>query len=262
MNRSLLSMVSIAALAPIAVELPALDESVVALPGETRIGAAGGIAYYAFIARGCEGQEIDHLGVHARDGAFVLEHRFESKPIRLGVRAGWVRDEIDPDSTGPLFIGAPTGVTLTNTYVNPHVSFEGPRGGMGLGYIWHEREFTRASQGVLNETDYSLNDLSGHVVIGHPDRKHFAVRWMESVPLYSGGGYLTLGLGGRHGPVDLESGATAGGPYDRVGAFLNGRYGLASGVCIGLGLVVGGDNETRQAGASLSLEYRTRAARP
>jgi hypothetical protein len=69
MNRSAFMLASLVAITPFAVEAPDSLGTSGTLPGETSVRIAGGAGYYAFIARGCEGQQIDHVPVHSGEAA-------------------------------------------------------------------------------------------------------------------------------------------------------------------------------------------------
>src|SRR5262249_55734824 len=89
--------------------------------------------------------------------------------------------------------------------------------GIGVGWVVAQEEFI-----VRSETQRI--PLSGHVRIGNPQRIAFAVRLMESLPLYSGGGQVELGIELEKQKIDARIALSAFGPYDNPGLGLRGGY--------------------------------------
>jgi hypothetical protein len=262
MHRSLIAILVLAVLAPLSLEIQSDGESSwVEMPNGTRVEVLGGVGEYAFVSRGCEGQILDTDVVKLRDAGMLVEQGFGDFPVRLGVRGGVIRERAQFDS-GVLF-DPNTGtyvpfdgrVTYDNRYVNPYLSYVRPAGSVGFGWVFHDIEFLTAGEGSRDQSDHPANDFSAHLRIGSP-RRYFAIQWMEGVPISSGGGYLTLGIGGqpRDARVHLFGGLGAGGPYEGAGLALQASYALspqfsahlrsrlgysggkgASGVALGLG---------------------------
>jgi hypothetical protein len=254
MRAPLLMTGLLAAVMPLAMEAPREFETFPDSLGQTRVRLAGGAGTYAFVVRGCEGQVIGTLPVHYRDAGVSLDHRFAGSPIRVGVRAGMLHDEIG-GASGSVF-GLQEGTT-TNRYVNPNFEIDRGNGAVSLGWVVHERDFITTGEGAREQPDHPLNDLSASVRFGRPEGRYFAVRWMESVPLYSEGGYLTMGLGGSPQPgLELSVGMSAGGPFEGAGLFARGAKVWES----GLGVTAAGRtglSEPAAVGATLGIEYRT-----
>lgn len=218
MKRSLVLLAGLTGALPLSIEFPGAFDTTSTTgspaPSETRFRIAGGGGTYSFIARGCEGRVIDHVSSHFRDASVSIEHRPGASPIALGIRGGWIRDRIDSSATPERFGTVPLGRTTANRYVNPYLEYDPGPLSVGLGAVFHEREFITAGEAARKAADHPLNDFSGHVRIGTL-RRYVAVSWMESEPLYSGGGYLTLGIGG--GNEDSRFSAFAGlggGPFE------------------------------------------------
>jgi hypothetical protein len=259
MNRSAFMLASLVAITPFAVEAPDSLGTSGTLPGETSVRIAGGAGYYAFIARGCEGQQIDHVPVHFGEAAGEISHRFASAPYRIGVRGGWIEDRIGGSSSGILG-SSDIDTTRTTGYVNPFVALEARRVSVGVGWVAHDNEFMTTNENASLDENHAINDVSAHLIIGSLDRKYFAIRWMESVPLYSGGGYLTIGVGGGapDSPLELYGGFSAGGPYDSGGLFFDGSYQLPKNLRVTLAARGGYGGNQAQTGVSLGLMYRMR----
>jgi hypothetical protein len=252
MSRNLAFIVVLAAVAPLAVDTSG-PESTAVSPGGTLLRASAGAASYAFLARGCNGQVLERVRAHAQDASVSIDQPLGVTGVHVGARAGSLRDRIDTTSS-ERFAGVPAGRTTTNRYVNPYLAYERAGAGIGAGALFHEREFLTAGERARTERGHAINDVSLHLRLG-PDRgPHFIGRWMESEPLYSGGGYLTLGIGGtgERLPLSFEVGLAAGGPYEGAGGFLKSRWQSRS----GLGLDVAGRGGAEGSGASVGVRYQ------
>jgi hypothetical protein len=228
MKRSLVLLAGLSGALPLSFEIPGpVDSTSSSTAFHTRVRVAGGAGTYSFIVRGCEGQVIDHVSSHFRDGSVSIEHRPGTSPIALGVRGGWIRDRIDTSATPERFANVPLGRTTGNRYVNPYLAFDPGPMGVGLGMVFHDREFITAGEHAREQADHPLNDFSGHLRIGALQKKYVELSWMESEPLYSGGGYLTLGLGGgtRDGRLSVFAGL-GGGPYEGIAPMARAGYSL------------------------------------
>ncbi len=222
MNRSLIAIVVLSAATPLAFDVPRDTAS-----SETTLELGAGYGEYALISRGCEGQIVDQDFVHFADAGAQLEHRFAGPGLTAGVRGGVLRDDPDEDPATPA-----AEAPADNRYVNPYLALEGPHSGAGIGVVLHEREFPTAGEGAREADDHPLNDISAHLRLGDRDEKFFAVEWMEGVPLYSDGGYLTIGGGGRMNwrPLHVHAGLATGGPYEGAGGFVRLRCELRPGI--------------------------------
>lgn len=250
---------ALSVMAPIAVEIPAAFDTVGTHGSETRLRVAGGAGSYAFIARGCEGQVIDHVPVDFRDASLAMEHRFPGQGFVVGVRGGVIEDRIGA-SGSRVFPEVPEGRTVTTRYVNPHIAMEALDTGIGIGWVAHDGEFITTGESARTHGSHPVNDVSGHLRIGRLDRRYWLVQWMESEPLYSGGGYFTVTLGGRlpNSGLELRGGLAAGGPYEGSGLTLRGNYPIGDGLRISLSGRGGFSGNEPAAGVGLGLEYRMR----
>jgi hypothetical protein len=230
----------------------------------TQIEIAGGTGEYAFITRGCNGEVTSRHPASFREGALRVEQPIGRGGFAVGARAGIVEDDLAggdgivlPATPLPGEPQPPRLVT-TNRYVNPYLVFNPPGGSVGAGVVFHEREFPTAGEGAREIPNRPLNDLSAHVRFGS-ERSYFEARWMEGMPLYSDGGLLTLGLGGRPdgGPWTVFGGLGAGGPYE--GAGFAARLGRDVGDWnVSLRSRVGVSGDAKASGVALGVSYRVK----
>src|SRR5262245_61528550 len=96
MSRSLWCIVALSALTPISVQVHTDGDSsaTVTLSNGTRIEVYGGVGEYAFITRGCEGTIIGERPVSFHDVGGGIEQGLGSTGLSIGVRGGWMRDDI------------------------------------------------------------------------------------------------------------------------------------------------------------------------
>ena len=228
----------------------------------TQYEIAAGTGDYAFISRDCNGQVLRRHPASFHEGALRVEQPIGRRGFAVGVRAGIVVDDlaggdgIVPPSVPPPGELQPPRVVTTNRYLNPYLAFNPPNGSVGAGVVFHEREFPTAGEGARDVQHHPLNDLSVHVRFGG-EQHYFEARWMEGMPLYSDGGLLTLGVGGRpaSGPWTFFGGLGAGGPYE--GAGFAARFGRDVGdwnLSVRSRLGVSGD--AKAAGVALGVSYR------
>ena len=182
---------------PVVVEVPTSPDSGRGGAGDTRITLVGGLGRYAIIDRGCEGQVLRTHPTSFRDAGGEIEHRL-SNGLAAGVRGGMLHQRtvsrfmVTDQSVYPYRESLAVVVSESdNAYVNPFVAIEGQRVGLGVGQIWARRTLP-----VLD----SRQEMSFHLRIGNPNRMYFKASYMENSPLYSGGGYVDLGFGGRPHP--------------------------------------------------------------
>jgi hypothetical protein len=201
---------------------------------------AGGAGYYAIMTRGCQGQELSHAPVHAQDLGANVEHAFRV-PLRLGVRGGWLHDEIGERH-----------VVRENRYINPHVTIERHPVSLGAGWVVADRDFIMAGDSLRHQRI----TFSGHLRIGDPMTHAFSISWMENVPLYSGGGYLDAGIAGHpREHVDLWVGLSAF-PYDGLGVAAKTDWRFTPAASLNLRARLGHVDGQYQNGVSMGLGYR------
>jgi hypothetical protein len=228
----------------------------------TQFEVMAGTGTYAFLSRGCNGEILRRNPVSFRDAAVRVQVPLAGSGVALGVRAGVVRDDFAGGNgfvTEPIVVPSgpePPRVISTNRYVNPYLSFDQPRGSVGLGYVWHEHEFPTAGEGARQQAAHPLNDLSAHVRIGD-ESSYFETRWMEGVPLYSDGGYLSVGGGGRPGggPCTFFVGMGAGGPYEGAGLALRLGFDVGAGWKVDTRSRLGSSGGAKASGIAIGVNY-------
>lgn len=90
---------------------------------------------------------------------------------------------------GSEAIGSPP-TSVRFRYINPTISFETERVGLGMGYISDRRPWS------LSESHNNrVSDLSWHLRFGNPRRSYFISSFNENAPLVSGGGYFDFCYG-------------------------------------------------------------------
>jgi hypothetical protein len=174
------------------------------------LGAYGGIGQYAEIISSCDGESAkakqkftDVAG--AASVRIPLTRNWNESPIILGLRAGTFRSTITPP--GYSFSVPRPSTHFTYSYVNPNISFEFEDIGFGVGYLFKPMP-DHFSDGV----DHSAQ-ASGHFRLGVPYRFYVLTDFNESLPIASGGGNYTGGIGFSIGKVSLFNGATIGHYY-------------------------------------------------
>lgn len=218
-NPRLLGLGAFILLLPVSVEIPAESDSGRA-GAETRISVIGAVGHYALIDRGCEGQVISTHPRDFREAGGEFQQRF-ANGVAVGARAGAVSERSETRFTVIDYSVYPYRESLvvvknehTNLYVNPSLGVEGTSFGMGFGWILAREDFNGAGGGP------SEPGPSFHLRLGRLERLYLRMSSMESVPLYSGGGYTEVGLGLHpHRLWDLYMGY-GGGPYDGPGLVL------------------------------------------
>jgi len=262
MHAGRIALIALTLVAPMSIELRAEGDTLATVTAAdgTQFEIAGGTGVYAFVSRGCQGEILRRRSAAFRDAAARVQLPLGRSRVRLGMRAGIVRDDIaggDPTPI-PVFPGAPgpDRIVATNRYVNPYLTFDPPGGSVGIGWVAHEREFITAGEGAREQADHPLNDLSAHVRFGG-EGHHFEARWMEGMPLYSDGGCLTLGLGGTigDGPWTIFIGLGAGGPYEGAGLALRGGRTWGSGWNVSARSRVGVSGNANASGVAIGVGW-------
>lgn len=263
-------LIAMAAITPFSITLHERGDTLatVTTADGTQIEIAAGTGEYAFVSRGCNGKVTRRHEAAFRDAAVRVQQPVGHDGFAFGVRAGVMHDDLaGGDGVIPPAVPfpgepQPPRQVSDNRYLNPYFVYEQPGGSVGMGYVWHEREFPTAGEGARQLADRPLNDMSAHVRFG-PERNYFEVRWMEGMPLAADGGFLTVGFGGRPegGPWTLFTGLGAGGPYEGAGvAFRVGRD--IGDWNVGVRSRLGVSGGAAASGVGLGIQYSRRASRP
>lgn len=227
--------------------------------GETRVGVTGSVGRYALIDRGCEGQVID---THPRDYAeagLEATHVF-GNGMSVGLRAGAVHEKATERETRTDYSTYPyrdsvivTKTEWDNSFVNPSVAYEGPSGGIGLGIVTARKPFvTPGGEGG------SRTQPSFHIRAGSLDYRYLRIGYMESVPLYSGGGYFDFGIGSHLSRRwDLYAGISAA-PFDGPGVSIRTEYRARPNLAITAKTRLGAGGGENQSGIAFGLTWVSR----
>lgn len=243
-------------LLPLSIEVPTSSDSG-RVGGETRITGIGAIGRYAIIDRGCEGQVIRTHPISFREAGGEIEHRF-ANGVTVGLRGGTVRETATSSQAVTDYTVYPYRDSVikieshwNNRYVNPSVSYEAPLFGIGAGWIW-------AEDGFRTGHELSRIDPSFHLRVGARERVYFSAKYMESVPLYAGGGYAELGFGVHpHRLWDFHVGM-GGAPYDGPGFTLEADYRVLPNWAVAGRARLGASGGEAQTGLGLGLTYVSR----
>lgn len=150
-----------------------------------------------------------------------------SDRTHVGLRGGWVDETVsylgsslDEAVVDTLFAGYRFDETSTYVYVNPYFSLEHPEWGIGAGFVVSDGRLLTNDRKEYDELDDPTVFPTGHVRLGSLRTLYFNASLWEGVPIYSGGGMFTLGIGLRPvKPLELWGGMSNGGPYSE-GYFL------------------------------------------
>lgn len=209
-----------------------------------KIGAGAGS--YAYVTRGCEGQVLREQDVPFKDLGFSVDCQLKS-PVQVGLKAGKIWDEykyaVYTDGTG--------FEERANAYLNPNASLDGGWLGIGGGYFFAKRDLPKRG-----DRGWARRLASWHLRIGRP-RFYFSIQMLENVPLYSGGGYFNLGLGGVAGrQIRYWVGWGMSGPYDGTGFVAKSNLRLKRNWYLDLTGRVGASEGIFERAISAGLNYR------
>ncbi len=256
MRLSQAALLTIVLALPVSVEVPNSDST--RGGGETRVSVTGSVGRYALIDRGCDGQVLRSHPHDYGEGGLEAVHTMDNG-MSVGVRAGVHREKLTERERRTDYSTYPYRDTVIvhesdwhNSYVNPALAYEGTSGGFGMGVIVARRPFVTTSgsdQWILP---------SFHARVGRLDGRYLRAAYMESVPLYSGGGYLELGLGAHvTRQWDMYAGLS-GGPFDGPGLALRTEYRAFPHLAITARTRLGRSGGENQSGVALGLSYVSR----
>lgn len=217
-------------------------------PGELTIEGHAGTGQLASVIRDCSGNAITSESSTFSDvaGAVQYSRRTDDGSFFVfGIRGG--RFTID-------YQGATTGedpldpVAWEFNYWNPHVAWETPEGGVGVGWLSDKPPLD------FGEGERSI-PLTGHIRFGRYDGAYVLVSFNENQPLVSGGGNAVLGLGY---PTGSRAGMFTGfslDPYDRAGFVHRMSWRLSDGFDLDLSGRAGKAGSEFEGSVSLGLRY-------
>jgi hypothetical protein len=254
-------LLGLVALMPLTVQVRTNGDSILTVTTSrgTRIEVLGGVGEYAFVTRGCEGKILRTDPVSYREAGGAIEQGLGATGLSVGARGGWMRDDM---TLGPALVDPSQPIppaqrsVIENGYVNPYVTYERVRGSVGFGWIFHDKDFITSGEGARLQEEHPLNDFSAHLRVGS-ERRYMAIRWMEGVPLYSSGGYLTIGAGGHPGGgrCALYGGLGAGGPFEGAGIMFRAGYEFPTGLTASVRTRFGGSGTRLASGVAVGVGY-------
>jgi hypothetical protein len=250
-NPAVLGLGAFALLLPMSIEVPAARDS--AGPGgETRVAVFGGRGHYAIIDRGCEGQVLRTHPREFHEVAGELQHRFPSG-LTVGIRGGTLhgtsRTTVEDYSTYPERETVSVQ-RFSNRYINPSVAIEAQAAGIGGGWITAQKPYDDGAGGSHRI------DPSGHIRLGRLDGLYFKVAYLESAPLYSGGGFVEIGIGSHPTRLfDMYGGLSGGPPYDGLGLSLRVEYRALEHYALSARGRLGDSGGEPQSGLALGVAY-------
>jgi hypothetical protein len=218
---------------------------------ETNFKIAGGLGSYAYITRGCEGEVLTKEEIPFKDAGFSFDHKFRS-PVKIGLRGGYIWDNRDRATEYIDWIDTLIIVENSdNFYLNPDLSFEGRWFGIGAGPFFAQKTLYGREGG-----EWGKSLPSWHIRIGSK-KGYFSMNMLENIPLYSGGGYLNLGVGGSASPnFSYWIGLGSSGPYDNVGFIAKTDIRLKSNLYLDLAGRLGTSEGVSESAISAGLNYR------
>lgn len=227
---------------PLGIKIDGDTNSELTLEGEAGTGQV-----YS-ILRDCSGNQVASEKNEYSDYAGAAQLSFKSGEgnfIVLGLRGGHLSSDFKRASR--LYSYAST-LKYEYTYWNPHIAFESPYVGMGLGYV----------SGVPSLEFGSYEEatpISGHLRIGNYSKAYFLATYNENLPLVSGGGYINLGVGYPGGTrASLFTGFSAM-PYDGLGIVQKISWRISNGFDLDLNGRAGVTGGNFEGGFSLGLRY-------
>ena len=213
---------------------------------EMNIKFAAGRGSYSHITRGCEGQVLSENDIPYKDIGISFDYKL--KPIvQAGLRGGtiWEEYEYAVYSNGIEF------KEKANSYLNPNLSITGKWIGIGVGPFWAKRHLPHRG-----DRYWVKNSVSWHLRVGRP-KLYFSIHMLENVPLYSGGGYINLGMGGKAGrKTNYWFGLGTSGPYDGAGFLAKTNFNLKKSWYLDLAGRLGISEGNIEHGISIGLNYK------
>lgn len=227
-----------------------------------------GAGQLASVIRDCSGDAISSESNSFSDyaGAVQYSHRFgEGNFVVLGLRSGQFRMDYQAATTAPVLSDP---YRYEYSYWNPYVAIESPYMGFGIGYLSEDplMGFGKWDFGSIEDLYFGIGDfgppISAHLRFGNYAKAHFLATYNENLPMVSGGGNITLGVGYHSGNnVSLFTGLTAA-PYDRPGLVQKLSWGLSERFDLDLNGRAGAAGGTFEGSFSLGLRYHLPVGEP
>ncbi len=221
------------------------------------VGAYGGTGQYAAIIRSCEGEtaKSENKFKDVAGAAYVripVTGTWSESPIVLGLRAGTFGSDFNPPTyswNAPAYPNANnSSIHFTYSYFNPNLSFEFEDLGFGMGYL-----FKPVPDNFSDDVHWTKH-ATGHVRLGKPHRFHVYGDYNESLPLASGGGNFTAGIGFPVGSISMFHGISWG-HYYQPGAVHQLRFPIDRNASIDASIRWGSTEQIFEGGVAVGFVY-------
>ena len=211
------------------------------------IGAYGGAGRFAAFVQGCNGETRTTANNFSEYGgaAYLAIPPGKNSPLVVGLRGGHFSSNLQLASISNYTERA----EYTFDYLNPSVSLEFSRFGIGVGYV---SENVPIHFGGNIETGPRF---SSHLRVNIYRGGYFLSSFNEDMPLVSGGGSFNLGFGIPAGKVFLFNGLSAG-QYHNAGVLHQGRIRLSRGVLFDASFRWGWTRGIFEGGGAVGLVYQ------
>jgi len=211
------------------------------------IGAYGGAGRLVAFVQGCDGTTKKTVNSFADIGgaAYLAMPPGRNSPFVVGLRGGHFGSNLQL----PRLHDQNQQVRYTFDYLNPNVSLEFYRFGLGVGYVSR-----RVPMSYGSDVEAGSN-LSWHVRLTVFRGSYLLMGYNESIPLVSGGGSFDLGLGIPAGKAFLFNGVCAG-QYHSVGFLHQARIRVARRVLVDASFRWALTEDVLEYGGALGLVYQ------
>jgi hypothetical protein len=231
---------------PLAIAVPVPDDS-----SYTHVRAMGGGGQYRYLVTNCGGGIDRNSRETYTDFGIEIEHQSRNN-FGAGMRAGYVDDSV-------IFFQNPPVEAVGGSfwYANPYGSYNQRWFGIGGGVLF-------ASEEVLSLEDVdAFSDSRSSIAptislrLLRLDKIYLTADLFSGVPLYSGGGYFSLGVGFRPVPRQgLWIGLGSPGPYDEAGLLLQSETRLEGRWYLCVNGRYGQSGDTDEFGVGAGITYR------
>lgn len=235
------------AILPLAIAIPVPNDS-----SYTHVRAMGGAGQYRYLVTNCASGALERDSREEyKDVGIEFEHQFRNR-IGIGIRGGYVDDTVNF-----VEVGAPDGSNGSFSYINPYISYNHRWFGVGVGPFMASKDvlFLEDANGTASDRSSTAPAISLRLL--RLDKFYLTGDLFTGVPVYSGGGYLSLGAGFR--PVSrlgLWIGLSSSGPYDETGLLLQSETQVADRWFLGINGRYGQSGDIDEFGISAGVTYR------
>ena len=182
------------------------------------MGGGAGIGHYATLIEGCEGKKEAHLIAYTDVGGSVAYRPTVRSPLVLGFRGGYFSVQDSPEPRSDRNSPYPAS---NHAYINPNISLELKRIGIGAGWLRNLGTVFPPSKWAIQTFDFrrSRDFPSGHIRIGSTDSWYALASFCEGVPIMTQYGTILGAIG--HGSPGGKTimGGICGGIQEHAGLF-------------------------------------------